>query len=347
VFFGIIGLPALGPKDAFALVLNQIILVVPMILAMNFLRTEEDHRDVMLAMVFAGLLYSLFMLIEIRLSPQLNIWIYGFFQHSFEQTMRAGGFRPIVFLYHGLWVAFFAMSAVVAAVILLRRDGKGNKLFYLLCAVYLGVVLILCKSFASLAYALLLVPLVLLFPVRMQIRVAMLFGILALCYPMIKSADLAPEQAIVERIANFDPERSRSLQFRLDNERVLVDRAFERPWFGWGSWGRNQILDPITGVSQTVPDGRWVIVIGVFGWLGFLAEFGLLVMPLILFWWVARGMPVRVPPITAGLALLLGINLIDMLPNATLTPLTWLWAGALLGYGESFERKTHKLKSVM
>jgi hypothetical protein len=33
-------------------------------------------------------------------------------------------------------------------------------------------------------------------------------------------------------------------------------------------------------------------------------------------------------------ALLLAINLIELIPNATLMPLTWLLAGAVLGLGE-------------
>jgi hypothetical protein len=37
------------------------------------------------------------------------------------------------------------------------------------------------------------------------------------------------------------------------------------------------------------------------------------------------------------LALLLAINLIDMIPNATLTPLTWLIAGTLLGMAEALQ----------
>ena len=36
------------------------------------------------------------------------------------------------------------------------------------------------------------------------------------------------------------------------------------------------------------------------------------------------------------MALMLGINMIDLIPNATLTPLTWLLAGAILGYAEAF-----------
>ena len=35
---------------------------------------------------------------------------------------------------------------------------------------------------------------------------------------------------------------------------------------------------------------------------------------------------------------MLGINMIDMLPNATLMPFTWLIAGALLGYAEALGR---------
>ena len=34
------------------------------------------------------------------------------------------------------------------------------------------------------------------------------------------------------------------------------------------------------------------------------------------------------------MSLILAFNVFDMLPNATLTPLTWLMAGALTGYAE-------------
>ena len=60
-------------------------------------------------------------LFEVRFSPQLNIWIYGFFQHDFQQMIRGGSFRPIVFLPHGLWVALFFLSTLVAAAALLHR----------------------------------------------------------------------------------------------------------------------------------------------------------------------------------------------------------------------------------
>lgn len=53
------------------------------------------------------------MLYEVRLSPQLHRIFYGYFPHSFAQQVRGGGFRPVVFLQHGLWVAFFAMMMTV------------------------------------------------------------------------------------------------------------------------------------------------------------------------------------------------------------------------------------------
>ena len=36
-------------------------------------------------------------------------------------------------------------------------------------------------------------------------------------------------------------------------------------------------------------------------------------------------------PWVGGLALILGANMMDLLPNATQIPFTWLMAGALLG----------------
>jgi len=45
------------------------------------------------------------------------------------------------------------------------------------------------------------------------------------------------------------------------------------------------------------------------------------------------------------LALILAVNLVDLLPNATLVPLTWLIAGALLGHAESLARDTARQRS--
>jgi hypothetical protein len=352
VFFGRIGLPGMSPKDMLSVAFRQILEITPFLLARNFLATRAGHRDLLIALVIGGVIYSFPMLLEVRLSPQLNIWIYGFFQHSFEQMMRQGGFRPIVFLYHGLWAAFFVMSSVVAAVILLRAEEGRTKTYAMVAGVYLFVVLVLCKSLASLMYCIFLVPAVLLVPRRLQIWAALGFAVLALAYPTLKGAGLIPERALLEQASKISEDRAGSLKYRFDNENVLLERAMEKPVFGWGSWGRNQILDPVTGVSETVSDGYWVIVLGVFGWVGWLGVFGLLLSPIFLMWKKLRGSVLEnASPYVMGMGLLLGINVFDLLPNATLTPMTWLIAGALVGYAERDDiyvrKRTQKLTSVM
>ncbi|MEZ5674016.1 hypothetical protein SAMN06265173_11815 [Thalassovita litoralis] len=356
VFFGRIGLPGMSLKDMVSTLFRQILIIAPFLLARNFLHTRSQQRELLIAFVVAGLIYSLPMLLEVRLSPQLNIWIYGFFQHSFEQMMRDGGFRPIVFLYHGLWAAFLIMTCVVSAVILLRAEEGKHKVYALLAAAYLFAVLVLCKSLASLMYCVLLVPLVLFLPRRIQLWVALVLAVLALSYPVLKGAGLVPERQLLAQAEKISPDRAGSLRYRLQNENVLLDRAMEKPVFGWGSWGRNQILDPVTGVSKTVSDGYWVITLGMFGWAGWLSQFGLLLLPIFLLWLRFRrhGFEDASPYVT-GMSLLLAVNVFDLLPNATLTPLTWLLMGSLLGYaerdeeGEAIVQKRQKaiLKSVM
>ena len=336
VFYGRIGLPALGLKDMVALVLLQSILLLPFLLARQHLATPKGLRELVMALMLGGLIYSLPMLLEVRLSPQLNIWIYGYFQHSFEQMMRSGGFRPIVFMYHGLWVAFFTVMAMTCAIALAREADVRRRIFYLLAALYLGAVLVLCISLGSLMYGVYLAPLALFLPTRMQIRIAGVMAVVAIAYPVLKGAGLIPVDWILEQAAKVDPDRANSLRFRLDNEDILMERALEKPLFGWGSWGRNHILNPITGVIETVTDGRWIILIGIFGWVGYLAEFGLVALPVLMLWVYARRLGDAAHMRLIGpVALLLAINLIDMLPNATLTPLTWLFAGAVLGLAEA------------
>jgi hypothetical protein len=340
IYFGSFGLPGLTLKECLGTFAQQAILLMPFILAYNFLRTADDLRDLMLAFLIGGLVYSIPMLLEVRLSPQLNVWIYGFFQHDFIQAMRNGGFRPFVFLYHGLWVALFAMMSVVASVALLRGDPGLRLITYALCAVYLFIVLVLCKSAASLLYALFAVPLVLLFGQRIQVRVAVVLATVALAYPAAKGLDLVPQERILDLAASYEQDRSASLAYRFHNETILLERASEKPLFGWGLWGRNHVLSTQNGEIMTVTDGRWIISIGMFGWLGFLAEFGLLTLPVFAIWLKGRSPDKPLSPFIGPACLILGLNVLDLIPNATLTPLTWLFAGAIMGYAESLETAT-------
>ena len=333
ILFLVDQLPGQNVRDIGSVLIGQILMIVPFLLARQFLASEEGLREILLALMVGALIYSVPSLIEIRLSPQINVWVYGFFQHSFEQMIRAGGYRPIVFLPHGLWLALFVCIGVMAAAALIPATRPIDRWKVILATGYLFMLLVLCKSLAALAYGMVLVPLILFASWRWQVRVALVFALVAITYPMLRNLHLIPLDAILAQAEAISVERAASLEYRFNNEEQLLARAAEKPAFGWGGWGRSLIRDPETGEILSIPDGRWIIVFGTFGWLGYVCEMGLLALPLVLIWLsMRRDTPLS--PHIAPLCLILGITMMDMLLNATLTPVTWLTAGAILGHAE-------------
>ena len=61
----------------------------------------------------------------------------------------------------------------------------------------------------------------------------------------------------------------------------MLAHAAEKPLFGWGGYGRNHVYDMATGRMLTIADGAWIISLGIYGWVGYIAEFGLLALPLV------------------------------------------------------------------
>lgn len=326
--------PGLSVHETLSALITQFLAILPFLIGRSLLASERAMRDILNTLVVAGLIYSVPMLIEIRMSPQINVWVYGFFQHDFIQMVRYGGYRPMVFLPHGLWAAFFALMAFVAAVALWRHGEPERRGGYMLASGYLGVLLVMCKSAAALVYGIVLLPAVRLLGLRHQLLIAVTLAMIATLYPALRGTGLVPTEEIVAQAEAISPDRAASLRFRLDNEDALLAWATKRPWFGWGYWGRNQIHDPATGKVTSTTDGRWIIVIGMMGWAGYIAEFGLLSLSILLLWWVSLRRGMTITPFAGPVALILGFNMLDMLPNATLIPFTWLIAGALLGYAE-------------
>ena len=66
-------IPGLRIYDSIASTIGQVISILPYFLARRFLATESAHRDILVVLVIAGLAYSIPMLVEIRLSPQINV----------------------------------------------------------------------------------------------------------------------------------------------------------------------------------------------------------------------------------------------------------------------------------
>ena len=333
--------PGVGTYDALSSIASQFLFLLPFLLGRQFLRGAPENVEILRALVFAGLLYSLPMLFEVRMSPQLHTWIYGYFPHSFGQQVRDGGFRPVVFLGHGLLVAFFIMTTAVAASAYWRSGARFLRLPSGIVAGYLAGVLILCKSLGALVYGAVLMPLVRFASPRLQLFAALILVGIALAYPLMRAADLFPTTDLVDMAQSASAERAQSLQFRFENEDRLLAHAWERFYFGWGRFGRNRVYDEETGRDLSVTDGRWIITMGQFGIVGFLAEFGLLALAVVR---AAGNLRYAADPneriALAALALIVAVNIVELLPNASISPWTWLLAGALLGRAEDLRSQS-------
>jgi hypothetical protein len=322
--------------DAVSAVVGQFLFVIPFFLGRQILRGAEDSERMLRVLVIAGLAYSVPMWFEIRMSPQLHTWIYGYFPTSFNQQFRDGGFRPVVFLGHGLVAAFFIMTTAVASAAFWRAQVRVFKFSPAGTTAYLCTLLALCKTLGDLIYGAVLVPLVRWTQPRLQVRLAVVLASVALLYPVFRAADIIPTDAIVTMISSISAERAGSLKTRFDNESQLLARASERPLFGWGRWGRNRVYNGETGQDTSFTDGRWVITIGSWGIFGFLAEFSLLSLPIFRAFSIIKFTESsRERIFFAALTLILGVNMIELLPNSTFTPWTWLLAGSLLGRSET------------
>ena len=80
----------------------------------------------------------------------------------------------------------------------------------------------------------------------------------------------------------FGEERADSLDYRLENEDLLIAKALQRPILGWAGWGRNRVYDE-TGKDMTITDGYWIILFGTCGYTGLFSMTLAMALPAALF----------------------------------------------------------------
>lgn len=331
LMLSVTAVPGMSWYDAMSVCAGQALRILPFLLGYTMLSREADHRAILLALVLGAIAYAPLMAFELRMSPQLHRILYGFFPHEFIQQVRDGGFRPVVFLGHGLKVAIYIAMAALAALVLWRERVRLFGFSMGPIAAGLFVLLVLCKSLGALLIGVAMGTLLLMVKSRRVVSICSLAALVIVLYPEVRGLGLVPTQSISELATVVSAERASSLEFRLTNEDQLLEKANDRPVFGWGSWGRNQIYEStwMGDAVTSVTDGTWIIVIGTYGWLGYVACFGLLCSPFWRAFRLRKRMPIAAS--TAGLLVVLLANLLDLIPNSSLGPLTWLIAGALSG----------------
>jgi len=278
----------LGVHDAFSSTYYKVVIWgIPYLLGRVYCSNLVGMTDLAWGIFLGGILYAPFCLLEIRLSPQLHLWVYGFHQHDFDQAIRYGGFRPMVFMNHGIMVSTWMAMATLSGIWLwkaklVRRMGNIPVQWILLGMI---VTTVLCKSMGALV--LLLGGLVLLWSSRSFPSRSLIFA-LALLSPVylgFRVSQAWSGNELADAAKMLSKERSDSLKFRVINEQLLVDKALSRPLFGWGLWGRARIHDA-AGRDITVTDSLWIIELGNEGLVGLLGMLSVFLMPLYGFWQV-------------------------------------------------------------
>ncbi len=331
----------LGAYDGFSASMEQVVTWgLPYFLGRLYLGNLVGLKQLAIAIFAGGLAYVPFCLLESRISPQLHRLVYGFHVNAdFSQTMRMGGYRPTVFMVHGLAVGAWMMAASLIGIWLwhagVLKQFWGKPMKWLVPTVLFTF--INCRSTG--AYLLLVMGLGILFAGK-KIRstlplLALIVFITGYLYLGVSGA-ITPEKRAQVNAAltkTLNAERAQSLDFRLANEEILGEKAREKMVFGWGGWGRARVYDDY-GKDISVTDSLWIIAFGNQGIVGVISLFSSILLPSLCFCFS------RYPPRTwkhptiapvACLTVVSTLFALDCVLNAMINPVFTLACGGIAG----------------
>jgi len=316
---------------------------LPYFLGRLYLSNLEGLRQLAIGIFAGGVAYIPFCLVENFTGPLLHLKVYGFNAfNDWSQARRYGGWRPVVFMNHGLMVGVWMMAATLIG-IWLWKTGTLKKLWNIPInrLVYaLIVTFILARSTG--AYVLLLLGVLFLFTAK-WFRTALpvlilIIGISSYLYLGV-TGTFTSEQTIAGLSQVFSEDRVASLAFRFKNEEVLGAKARERMMFGWGGYGRALIYDQ-NGKQLTIPDSLWIVTFGNRGLLGVICITAVLLLPVFCFltfryranlWSHPKVAPAAV------LAVILSLYMLDCVLNAMVNPMFSLTCGGISGLAMATE----------
>ena len=308
---------------------------LPYFLGRLYLNSLDGLRQLAIGLFAGGLAYIPFTLIEGVKGPLLHQMVYGMSAvDDWSQAKRLGGWRPVVFMQHGLMVGVWMMTAALIGVWLWQTGAlkkfQGRKIKPLV--IVLTIAFFLCRSTG--AYSLFGIGLIALFSAKwFRTSLPLMFVIGYVVFYLYVAASGQFSSADVIGFINqvFGEERASSLKFRFDNEEILGEKARQRFLFGWGDGGGNRVYDDY-GQDISITDSLWIIAFGVNGAVGLASLFASLLLPVItfsLFTYPARtwSNPKVAPAAALGVAL--RMYAFDCLLNAMTNPIFAFIAGGI------------------
>jgi hypothetical protein len=328
----------LGAYDGLSQTMYQTITWgLPYYIARIYFSDFSSMKILALAIFIGTIVYIPFCWFELIMSPQLHRLTYGYHQSNFLQTLRdGGGFRPMVYMEHGLMTSMWMTLGIFLGVwLLFCRELPVRILF--IPSIWLLFLLIfttvMMKSVG--ATVLLLIGLAAVYlsgKMKSAVLVVIMLSI-PLLYIYTRTTGIWDGKNLSGFVAEkFSATRAQSLQFRFDNETMLIDKALQGTFFGWGGYGRSRVYND-KGKDLSVTDGLWIITLGQNGIFGLVTMMAAIQLPLLLF--ILRVKPGRwgsrewaAPSV---MAIFMGIYMIDNLLNGMINPIYMLFNGGVLG----------------
>lgn len=276
-------------------------------------------------LVWGGLAYVPVCLYEMTAGPQASLLVYGLDQTDPAQTLRMGGWRPPAFMSNGLMTALWMCAAALAAFALWR--GRGDRR----CGVAALVLIPMALLSRSLnAWTTLALGLSALLSKRVAWVLVVSVSVAIPTYLSARVGGLWHGTELVTALRQISPARAQSIEYRLQNEHAIALNVRDTPILGQGR-GRSPFYDRVHG-RMGVPDSLWIIAFAQFGILGLGALTATLLCPVVAF---VR----RCPPGSwggsamagAGLALVVLLQAVDHMVNASLNPVLVMATGAVAG----------------
>lgn len=341
----------LGVYDGLSESLNLIVTWgFPYLIGRLYFNDLESQRELAVGILVGGLIYIPLCMIENVMSPQLHRWVYGYHQASFAQTFRMGGWRPMVFMRHGLMVGVWMMSASLISFWLWKTGALKNigRIPAIWAVLALFTTSVLVRSTGAIMLLMMGVGFLVAIKVSRSKLIVVCLILIPILYISTRSTGVWDGYNLQIFVAeNISYDRAMSLWTRMDFENMLAEKALERPVFGWGGWGRSRIYDEL-GNDITLSDGLWIIIFGKHGLFGLAFFTMVFLLPICIFlrnypaasWSLAKVAP------GAVLSLLIGLYMIDNLLNAMINPIFTAVAGGLAGAGREqlFQNKISFVK---
>lgn len=309
---------------------------VPYVIGRAYFSSLAGLRELAAAFFIAALVYTPLVLWEARLSPQLCQQVYGFRARPFGTAVRLGGYRPEVFMITGLVLSLWLGSGLLCG-LWLWMMGAVRKVGPFPTELLLAVLFLTFALSRSLgAYALVCLGLGCLLSIKyvgMRTTVVLLLLIPAFLYISLRFTGAWSGEELVEMsrqaAGSHGDARAQSLEWRMRQENLLRDHFWERPWLGWGGFGRDR--DHLEGFRGV--DSLWMITLGNYGIIGLGATMLLVYLPLLM---LRSRLPARAwtTPAASGAvacAIVLAIWWLDCLFNGFRTPIHFVISGALMG----------------